>query len=186
MNIHVVNKMENKNLDKAVLGFLIKGPVHGYQLHKEISDPAGIGGVWHIKIGKMYSMLKNLEEQGLIRATTEKEGNRPQKKTYYLTKQGKSAYKKWMINPIKHGRDLRIIFLIKIYFVKRWGFNNWQDMIFKQKTECERWKERNRYVQTKNHEKKSFSSYVKKYRLSQIDGFIKWLDWCEEMINEEI
>lgn len=178
--------MDNAALEKAFLGFLKNGPVHGYQLHKDISDPMGIGGVWHIKIGKMYSILKNLEAQGLIRATTEKEGNRPQKNSYLLTKQGESTFGKWMLAPIKHGRDLRILFLLKIYFVKRRGFKNWMEMISNQKTECEKWKERYKPTQIKKNAIQSFNWYVKKYRLSQIDGFIKWLDWCGETIEEEI
>ena len=103
--------MENTDLEKALLGFLFKGPKHGYELYKEISSPMGIGGVWRVKIGKMYSMLKKLESQGLIRATSQQDGNRPPKNTYFLTLQGKKSFKDWMGTPIRRGRDLRNLFL---------------------------------------------------------------------------
>jgi len=34
-------------------------------------------------------------------------------------------------------------------------------------------------------EENSFNGFVRKYRSSQIDGFVNWLDWCEEKIGEE-
>ena len=85
MNIHTLNNMENADLEKALLGFLYKGPKHGYELFKEISNPMEIGEVWRVKIGKMYSMLKKLESQDFIRATSEQDGNRPPKNTFFIT-----------------------------------------------------------------------------------------------------
>ena len=64
LNIQSVNNMENVDLEIALLGFLFEKAKHGYELYKEISDPVGIGGVWRVKIGKMYSMLKKLESRG--------------------------------------------------------------------------------------------------------------------------
>jgi len=184
MNIHTLNDMENTDLEIALLGFLFKGPKHGYELYKEISNPMGIGGVWRVKIGKTYSMLKNLESQGFISATYEQDGNRPPKNTFFLTQQGKNIFKEWMRTPIKHGRDLRILLLLKIYFLKRSGLFDGEDLILKQKAECENWKERYKPgLQDRNGEN-SFNWFVRKYRSSQIDGFINWLDWCREAISE--
>jgi len=119
MNIHTLNNMENSDLEIALLGFLFNNSKHGYELYKEISNPMGIGGVWRVKIGKMYAMLKKLESQDFIRATSERDGNRPSKNTFFLTIQGKNIFKKWMITPIKHGRDLRILFFIEDLFYKK-------------------------------------------------------------------
>jgi len=178
--------MKNTDLEKALLGFLFKGPKHGYELYKEISGPIGIGGVWQVKIGKLYSMLKKLESQGLIRATSQQDGNRPPKNTYFLTLRGKNSFKEWMKTPIKHGRDLRILFLIKIYFIKNSGLFNGKVLILKQKAECENWKRHYKSFPQERNSENSFSWFVRKYRSSQIDGFINWLDWCEDAISEEI
>jgi len=185
MNIHTLNNMENADLEKALLGFLYKGPKHGYELYKEISNPMEIGEVWRVKIGKMYSMLKKLESQDFIRATSEQDGNRPPKNTFFITIKGKNIFNKWMRAPIKHGRDLRILFLMKIYFIKNGGFFDRKDLIIKQKAECENWKERYKPVRQENNRENSFSWFVRKYRSSQIDGFINWLDWCREALSEE-
>lgn len=182
LNIHPLNNMENNDLEIALLGFLFEGPKHGYELHKEISDPAGIGGVWRVKIGKMYSIFKKLESKGFIRATSGRDGNRPPKNIFFLTKQGKSIFNKWMRSPIKHGRNLRILFLLKIYFIKRIESVNGKDLILIQKAECENWKERYRPDLQENKGENSFIWFVQKYRLSQIDGFINWLDWCGKQL----
>lgn len=186
LNIQTMNSMENKDLEKSLLGFLLEGPKHGYELFKEISSSKGIGGVWRVKIGKMYSMLKKLESQGLIRATTQQDGNRPPKNTYFLTIQGENSFKEWMRAPIKHGRDLRILFLLKIYFIRKSKLFDGKVLILNQKAECENWKEHYESILQERNGKNSFNWFVRKYRSSQIDGFINWLDWCGEVISEEI
>lgn len=185
MNIQLLNNMENVDLEIALLGFLFNKARHGYELHKEISDSAGIGRVWRVKIGKMYSMLKKLESKGLIQATSEQDGNRPPKTTYFLTKQGKSIFNEWMIAPIKHGRDIRILFLLKLYLMGKDELLYKKELILKQKTECEKWKEQYKINSQEKDQKNSFYWFVREYRSSQIDGFINWLDWCEEKICEE-
>ncbi|MHA1888015.1 MAG: PadR family transcriptional regulator [Promethearchaeota archaeon] len=176
--------MKNAELEIALLGFLVNGAKHGYELHKEISDPEGIGGVWHVKIGKMYSMLKKLEKQGLIKAISGQDGNRPPKTTYYLTEQGKNTFYDWMITPIQHGRDLRILFLLKIYLMRGDDLNFKKNIILKQEAECEKWKEHYRFGSQERFKENSFLWFVKKYRSSQIEGFINWLNWCGERIEE--
>jgi DNA-binding PadR family transcriptional regulator len=180
-----MNNMENADLEITLLGYLFDGPKHGYELYKEISDPMGIGGVWRVKIGKMYSILRKLESQGFISATSERDGNRPPKNTLFLTKKGKNIFNKWMRTPIKHGRDIRILFLMKIYFLKRSELFNGKDLILKQKAECENWKERYKPVPQERVGENSFNLFVRKYRSSQIDGFIDWLDWCGKAIGEK-
>ena len=178
--------MIDNNLEMAFLGFLKSGPKHGYQLHKEISKKNEIGGVWFIKIGKMYAILKKLESYKWINSISVKDGNRPQRNTYSLTTKGRDVFNNWMFSPIKHGRDLRIQFLLKIFFLKSWKYKNWMDIFKIQRNECELWKERNRSNHMENESQRPFNWYVMQYRLAQIEGFIQWLDWCEKSLSEEI
>ncbi len=53
--------------DISILGFLVTEPMHGYELHKQVTDLSGFGIVWNIKIGKLYAMLNRLEKDGLIK-----------------------------------------------------------------------------------------------------------------------
>jgi DNA-binding PadR family transcriptional regulator len=178
--------MDNNNLEMAFLGFLRSGPIHGYQLHKEISDKKEIGGVWFIKMGKMYAILKKLESYKWINSVSVKEGNRPQKNTYSLTRKGKDVFNDWMLSPINHGRDLRIQFLLKIFFMKSGNYKNWKNIFTNQRKECEQWKGRYKSNLMENDSARPFNWYVIQYRSAQIEGFIQWLDWCERSLSEEI
>lgn len=188
MNIQRMNNMENINNEKielALLGFLFENPKHGYELYKEVSDPIGIGQVYRIKIGKMYSILKKLENQKLISATILQEGNRPPKNLYQLTKSGKSTFNDWMSTPIDHGRDFRILFLLKLFFINRSKTYDAKDLISKQNRECRKWEKKIFLSMGEQNSENSYQQIVAQYRLSQIEGYSRWLDWCERKINEK-
>jgi PadR family transcriptional regulator, regulatory protein AphA len=185
VNIHSVNIMSDENYKLVILGFLIGNPKHGYELFKEFSNSNGIGEVYRIKIGKMYSILKNFEGKEYILAKTIYIGNRPPKKLYRITKKGEAAFNNWMITPITHGRDFRIIFLLKLFFLKNSDVFNSHNLILKQKIECKEWAKRIKNSINKNSEISAYNRIVKQYRLSQIEGYVKWLNWCERTINEK-
>jgi DNA-binding PadR family transcriptional regulator len=54
------------SLEYVLLGFLCQGPIHGYSLHKKISDLEAISLVWDIKQYYLYVLLEKLEETGLL------------------------------------------------------------------------------------------------------------------------
>ena len=183
-----MNNMENinnENIELVLLGFLFENPKHGYELYKEVSDPFGIGQVYKIKIGKMYSILKKLETQKLIDATILQEGNRPPKNLYQLTKSGESTFNDWMSTPIEHGRDFRVLFLLKLFFINRSKTYHARDLISKQSQECRKWEKRILGSMNEKTSENSYQQIVAQYRLSQIEGYSKWLDWCERKINEK-
>ncbi|MDO9547110.1 MAG: helix-turn-helix transcriptional regulator [Pelolinea sp.] len=177
--------MGDENIELALLGFLFEEPKHGYELFKEVSDPIGIGEVYRLKIGKMYSILKKLENQKLICASVQQDGNRPPKNLYHLTNTGQAAFKDWMSSPIKHGREFRILFLLKLFFINRNKTYDAKDLIFKQNQECRKWEKRILSTMDDPKINSSYQRMVKKYRLSQIEGYSKWLDWCERTVNEK-
>lgn len=175
----------NEKFELALLGFLFEKPKHGYELYKEVSDPIGIGNVYRIKMGKMYSILKKLENQKLIRATVLKEGNRPPKNLYQLTRSGESTFNDWMSTPIDHGRDFRILFLLKLFFINRSKTYDSKDLISKQSKECRKWEKRILLSTSNQTSENSYQQIVTQYRLSQIEGYSRWLDWCERKVNEK-
>lgn len=72
------------------LGLLMKRPMHGYdikrQIHEELEPVTGL------KIKSIYYPLRKLEEAGLIKQKWAKEGNRPEKIDYYITAKGKKRF----------------------------------------------------------------------------------------------
>ena len=175
-----MNNMENNNLDKVILGFLFDKPKYGYDLHKEISNQKEIGQVYRIKIGKLYALLRRLESKKLIREKIEQKGKRPPKNIFNITKKGKEAFIDWMYSPIEHGRDLRIYLLMKIFFIKKEEFFDYQIILDNQRKECQNWLDR---LMGSDVKKTSFEWFVAQYRIAQVNGFLNWIDWCKKNIK---
>jgi len=69
----------------AILALLAEGPMHGYQIMRELTERSG--GVWRPSPGSVYPTLQQLQDEGLVRGT-EAEGGR---RTFELTDEGREA-----------------------------------------------------------------------------------------------
>ncbi len=165
----------------SLLGFLYSQPKHGYELFKEISDLSGIGLVWRVKMGHLYAMLHRLEEENWVKCTVKQAGNRPQRNQYSITTSGKTKFDEWQTQPVRKGRDFRIVFLLKMYFALQYGEKKSQTLISNQKSACEKWVSELKNVEMKK-EPTSFHEIVVNFRLTQIKGYLDWLDWCRESL----
>lgn len=75
----------------TVLALLSFGPMHGYQLQQEIVLRR-MERWANIKSGSIYQALRNLKIEGLIKEKGEsREGNRPVRLTYQITKEGRAT-----------------------------------------------------------------------------------------------
>jgi PadR family transcriptional regulator, regulatory protein AphA len=103
--------------DYAILGLLLDGPAHGYDVQQRLH--AGLGSVWRVAWSQLYSVLHGLEEQKWVRATTRESPSGPPRHTYAITARGRRAFFEWAIAPVPRLRDVRIEFLAKLYFLRR-------------------------------------------------------------------
>lgn len=74
------------NTATVVLAILAEGPLHGYQIAKEMrarSDDALTLGQ-----GVLYPILHRLEDRGLVEGTWEQSTGTPSRKRYAITKSG--------------------------------------------------------------------------------------------------
>ena len=79
--------MEKKIL---LLGLLLSHGMHGYQLNEMLQhNPAT---PISLKKSNAYKLLKDMERDGWVTYTQEKEGNRPQRRVYSVTKDGEAAF----------------------------------------------------------------------------------------------
>src|SRR6185436_10352761 len=108
-------------VELALLGFLRDGAQHGYEIHRRLSDPAGLGLVWKMTQSHLYALLTRLEEEGYLTSTVKLQETRPPRRLYRLTKTGSGVFVDWVQAPVPHGRDLRLDFLTKYYFAEREG-----------------------------------------------------------------
>ncbi len=77
-------RVKRGDVRAAALALLADGPRNGYQIIQEISERSG--GVWKPSPGSVYPALQQLEDEGLIAATTGEGGRR----AFELTEEGRS------------------------------------------------------------------------------------------------
>jgi len=173
-------------IEIALLGFIYEEDKHGYDLHKEISDLSGIGIVWRVKMGKLYAMLHKLENNQWVISTISQEGNRPQRTQYHITKQGREVFNQWLDAPVKKGREFRIIFLLKMYFALKRGEENASHLIDLQQNACREWlKEFHSSEEKLAGQPADFNQIVLNFRVTQINGYLEWLEWCKNHIKNK-
>jgi len=173
--------MENINI--SILGFLFNVGMHGYEIFKQISNKKGYGAIYSLKIGKLYAILNKFEENGFVTTDIQVDGNRPPKKVYAITEKGKKRFNIWMIEPIQHGREIRINLLLKIYFTKINSSFNLKSILINQIEECHRWLGNISNEIEFMEEDNNIGSLVLAFRKSQIEGYIQWLKWCKRSVT---
>jgi DNA-binding PadR family transcriptional regulator len=102
----------------AILGLLEEQPMHGYELFQRFQNEV-LGLIVHIEMSQLYAFLKKLERLECIESELEQQGVRPPRKVYRLTQSGRATFQQWLTTPVERPRDIRIFFLIKLYFVQR-------------------------------------------------------------------
>jgi PadR family transcriptional regulator AphA len=102
--------------DFAILGLLMLGPRHGYELLPYFSRGGELGLVCTLGTPRLYAILHALEEIGLVRCETEPPSSGPPRKVFSLTDAGTEAFREWLRQPIRRLRQIRQDFLLKLYF----------------------------------------------------------------------
>jgi PadR family transcriptional regulator AphA len=120
MNSHVtstIDQIRTRNTaDFPLLGVLMLGPAHGYDLCAELK--ARLGEIWILRTSHIYALLIGLEKDGLVSHERIDQENRPAKKVFCITPDGRKVFTKWMTSPVSNVRDIRMEFFAKLYFAR--------------------------------------------------------------------
>jgi DNA-binding PadR family transcriptional regulator len=100
-------------LDFALLGFLNYAPMTGYEL-KQYMD-GSTSHFWNAKLSQIYTTLKALEKKGWIHSTIQTQEDRPDKRVYTITAEGKDNLQKWLAEPSPESAA-KNTFLLKLFF----------------------------------------------------------------------
>lgn len=113
--------MTNRDLlpgEYAILGLLLEGPMHGYEMARHF-DGHELVTVCPIEQSSLYTYLRNVEGRGLVSWEESRVGARPPRKIYALTADGEEAIRRWLDAPVLRIREVRLDFLLKLYFLHR-------------------------------------------------------------------
>ncbi len=82
-------KLVAATAEPLVLSLLARGPHYGYELIQEMASRSGGRVAW--KANRLYPLLHDLENRGLVTAQWQEQPNGRQRKYYHLTPAGEQA-----------------------------------------------------------------------------------------------
>jgi DNA-binding PadR family transcriptional regulator len=107
--------------EHAILGLLLldDGAGHGYDLARHFADGQPLGDVMRLEPGMLYHHLKKMARAGWVTATVEPQGSRPPRQVYQITPAGRAEVMRWLREPVTRTREIRLEFLVKFFFARR-------------------------------------------------------------------
>ena len=160
-----------------LLGLLYEQPQHGYELFQQFENGTP-GEIVHLEMSQLYAFLKKLERLDYIAAQVEAQGVRPPRKIFHLTDTGRTTFFAWLIQPVEKPRDVRIFFLIKLYFVQRFQPQQMAPLVEQQIQACQRFLE---HLETRHYsglpdaEESFLDHIVLRSRIHQTRSLLDWL-----------
>ncbi|MBK9928152.1 MAG: PadR family transcriptional regulator [Anaerolineales bacterium] len=107
----------NLSPEFALLGFLIAGASHGYELHQQLTIE--LGHVWHLSQSQAYAILKRLEQRGDITSQIVEQEKLPARQKLRITAQGRQRFFEWLeLGLATNSRAIRLEFLTRLYFTQ--------------------------------------------------------------------
>jgi DNA-binding PadR family transcriptional regulator len=126
----------NVSPEFALLGFLIAGSSHGYDLHQRFVSE--LGQVWHLSQSQAYAILKRLENRGDISAQLIEQEKLPARQMLCITEAGRRRFFEWLELGIgRTARSIRLEFLTRLYFTQLHRPENTAQIYLAQSTEIE-------------------------------------------------
>jgi len=165
------NKTRNP-ADFPVLGVLLRGPAHGYEIYPELRQR--LGEVWRLRTSHVYALLAGLEKDGLVSHERVDQETRPAKKVFSITNKGREVFLQWVRSPVKNVRDIRLEFLTKLHFA---GFDSpeaMENLVSEQLLVCRRSAERLEDI--RRDCKTDTQRAALDYRLAMLNAAQTWLN----------
>jgi PadR family transcriptional regulator, regulatory protein AphA len=164
--------------ENALLGILMAGPKHGYELHGYMS--ARMNEFWQLSMSQIYALLKRLEREGFVVSKQEQQENRPVRKTFSLTRTGKERFLAWVESPVRHVRDIRIEFMAKLFFIREIRLRRGDSLIEQQIEVLE--KKLKPIEASKEKSADSFEQLLFSFKTAQTAAVLKWLHECRQVL----
>ena len=168
----------------ALLGFLSWGPQSGYGLRKVIDG--SVSNFWTESYGRIYPMLKELEDEGLA-TSSEKQtpGGRPTK-IYAITEAGLRELGDWLCQPpapINRRNEL----LLKLFFAARSERSKHEPMVeaFRESklADLEHFAETRATLERAPEPPRDLRYWLMTLRYGELEAEAH-LAWCDEVLAE--
>ncbi len=171
----------------ALLGLLLNGPSHGYDLSRQFASDTQLGKVCRLEMSMLYGLLKKLEREGLINGREESVSENKSRRTVELTSAGRTEFEEWLAEPVQHNREIRFSFLVKLYFARLRGDELVLKLLdeqieFNQALLKQHLAQKQNAVVTAKAEV-NFEDWVLDFRIEQTNAALRWLAQCRYQLQ---
>lgn len=166
----------------ALLGLLERQPMHGYEVFQQFQGGI-LGQIVRLEMSQMYAYLKKLERLGYIEADLETQGARPPRKIFHLTGRGRATFHEWLTTPVERPREIRLLFLLKLYFAQALIPDRLSDLVEQEIAACQRFLdhlEAQRIPHSATGETAFLDHVVLRSRIHQTRALLNWLHELQE------
>lgn len=166
-------------IEFAILGVLREQPSHGYRIARYFRPGAQLGLAAPADMSTIYTFLKDLQEQGLITGKRVTVGARPTRTVFSLSKDAEQLFDDWVRSPVGRMREVRIDFLLKLYFARRVGRREAADLVEAQIEACRQYLERMQ-AGSDSIDTSDFEYLVWESKYTAAKGVLAWLEALQE------
>jgi len=167
-------------MEHALLGLVRQRPMYAYEIHQTLAQAEALGLVWQLKQSQTYALLARLEEAGYLASTLETQDSRPPRKVLQLTESGEAAFARWLVAPMRHGRDFRLEFLAKLFFAAQEPTAVLAALLTAQRDACDGLIAQLRARIAAVAPERPYDRLVLQFRLGQLAATLAWLDTCAD------
>jgi len=164
----------------AVLG-LLRRPMHGYQVAREMAGGSGLGLVCPLGMSNVYFLLGTLQERGLVKVEERQEERYPPRVMLRATAAGHRAFDGWLREPVTRLRQVRLDFLVKLFFLSREDRGLARELVEVHKDFCRRYLAEWREL-AKKPDAAGFDRLAIEAKTAVGEGTLRWLERCERSL----
>src|SRR5437588_9637616 len=163
----------------VILGLLESKSMHGYEMFQQF-ESGTLGQIVHLEMSQMYAFLKKLERLQYVESQLESQGVRPPRKVSHITPLGHTMFLQWLTEPVERPREIRIVFLLKLYFVQRILPEETAALVEREIEACRTFlssleSQAQRYASTHTGDAAFFDHVVLRSRIHQTRALLAWL-----------
>ena len=173
------------SLKYAILGLLADGPRHGYDLRtlyeRELVPSS------KLNFGQVYPTLERLQRDGWVEHDVVSQQERPDKKVYGLTEEGRSQLRAWLDTPSALNLDARNETFLKLMLARRLAQVEPLEVLKLEKRACfARLHEVTQARARATEEGEPLQAILLlDLAVLRLEAFMKWLENCDEELRQE-
>jgi len=166
----------------AILSLLrLLGPMHGYQMARWFEQD--LAEVCPIEQSALYAYLKNLEQRGLVSWREVRVGQHPPRKIFQLTASGSDDVDAWLRKPVERMRDVKLDFLLKLYFLHLLDPAQELVLLWAQVDACDVYRDR---MSARLNDATGFERLVLRSKIAAANSTSDWLRAYQDELEHEL